>query len=787
MPLNEPWNDLLTKLITRMLCKTFAVRLFQNIPQLLFVLLFEGCFLNQNINVAILISIVLYIAIVNILCSIDRSKAFLIVLGISQIAVCTLLFLKFRVDPNLYPNDPRDYNRLGKNLFRYGVYTNYVAGDGSNLAVGEASPKEPVFSGNFNDSLKRTTYRPVGYPLFIAFVYTVTGTADYKAVLLTQYLLYMATTLLLWKFVRNITNEDIAGVVVTIYQFNLPLLFLANSFWTETLAQFLFMVSIYCIKGFGGEKPKLMHNVTLGIAGGFLILVRPVFLIYFPFVVLGYCLHWLVGKKIQPKQLLGLMLLVGIPLAWAVRNTYLAGRITSFSTNGGINIFLGNNPYVINGRASNWPPKSYVDGVLEGLGNTEQSGKHYKAFLESETDARFQKTGIGWIVETPQRFLSLAASKLEYIFLPIGDLSANMQHFNSPAGYQYALILLVQSVVFWLLLLFTVFGLVDRRTLPFSLISLPYIVLLLLNFGQDRFQVPLYIPMAYTATIGLTKIIAFIKGKRWLVIVPVWKIFLYFTLLVALAWHFNYFNDTLLGPYKTYIYEAKTANALESVEKDNNTLFVTEPSLSKNPDNEIIKKYTEDRYLDAYLYYKDKILTTPELLELIEKKKILTADLDIFNRLDMPGVREGVMLQYENAVNDTPVVSLKNKKILEGLQTVEIMATSPIDIPSQKVFLMKNKEIDPKVKYIGFTLHIEKNSYIDIIGNKKIRIKPYTKVDGRIDTEIYFPAIFFSSGATVSGVNNTLPTFSHNISMDIDNRYTWSAGNVQVVRIITYQ
>lgn len=760
------------------------MRLLQNLPQLIFVLLFEVFFLNQYLNVIILVSIILYVALVNVFGSIGRYKAFLIILGISQIAVCMILFLKFRVDPDLYPNDQRDYNRLGIHLFKYGVYSDDVVDNTNNVISKRLAP---ALLENLENSLVPTTYKPVGYPLFIALIYFIIGTTSYRAVLLVQYALYMITTLLLWKFIKNITDEKTAGVVVTVYQFNLPLLFMANSFLTETLAQFLLMVSIYCIKGFWCERPRLRHNIVLGIAWGFLILVRPIFFIYLPLIALGYCLHWLLRKRIYFVQLLGMALLVGIPLVWTIRNTHLAGRITLFSTNGGINIFLGNNPYIINGKAGLWPPNSYVDRALEGLESAEKPDEHYRASLESKIDAGFQKVGVKWMVKNPQRFVSLAVSKLQFIFLPIIDLFANTQPLNSPAGYQYALILLTQGAVFWLLFLFTVFGLVDKRTLPFSLISIPYIAILLLYFGQDRFQTPLYIPMAYIATVGLTKIITFIKRRRWLVVMPMWKVLLYFMLLAVVASHFNYFNDILLGPYKMFIYEAKKANALKSVRNNKNAFFVTEPFLGKDINNDIIKKYTEDRYLDAYLYYKGKVLTTPELLELAEKKNVLTADLDIFNRLDMPGVKEGVILQYETAVSNTPIVSLRNKKILEGLQTEEIMATIPIDVPSQRVFLMKNKKIDPKVRYVEFALHIEKNSYIDIIGNKKIRIKPYTKVGGFIDTVIYFPTEFFSNGLTVLGVNNVLPTHPYSISMDIDDRYTWSARNVQVVRIVTYQ
>jgi 4-amino-4-deoxy-L-arabinose transferase-like glycosyltransferase len=265
--------------------------------------------------------------------------------------------------------------------------THLIGGQGYSLGAGQSA------------------FRPPAYSFFLALLYLLVG-RNYCAIRIAQALLGAFTPVLLYGAVarqfpgrRSLALLAAAGVVVH------PLLiYMAGLIYPETLSIFLLALFWYLLARPASRWPYLQWAMG-GCLLGLICLMRPNVLLL-SVTLLPWALvinrPWRVGLR-SYIVILAFTLITIVP--WTVRNYLAFNDFIPISTNGGVNLWQGNNALANGGRVEvspdTWlgpdPPSS-----LEG----------WDGLTERESEQRFQATAVSWIRDHPGQFLSLLPQKL---------------------------------------------------------------------------------------------------------------------------------------------------------------------------------------------------------------------------------------------------------------------------------------------------------------------------------------------------------------------------------------
>lgn len=230
-------------------------------------------------------------------------------LGITLAGLALRLFFFFYFPA--VTDDSRVYADFASNLLHYGIYGRTV---GDHIAPADS--------------------RLPGYPLFLAAIFAVFGTPNFKAVLLIQILLDLITCLVIADMARRTVSERAARIA-----FALAALcpFLANysaAALTETL-EILFTAAVLDCAVAGMEsillqrtsRQRLARWLGCGLAIGASILLRPdggILLASLGLYLLVVLLRrWRHGERVKPVFEAGMAALLGtliVLVPWVVRN-----------------------------------------------------------------------------------------------------------------------------------------------------------------------------------------------------------------------------------------------------------------------------------------------------------------------------------------------------------------------------------------------------------------------------------------------------------------------------------
>jgi len=229
------------------------------------------------------------------------------------VAVALILRLGFVLaTPGYAPqHDDRDYDRLACGL---------VAGDGYTRA-GPATPPQGCGEGPTG---RPTAFRPPGFPMFLAAVYTVTeplGIERWTAARVAQALLGTAVVALLGLVAWQLFGRRTGLAAMALGAVFPPWIVLGGSLLTETLFVALMLAAIAAVladRKAGGDRGWL---VAAGLLCGFAVLTRsnaPALIIPLAIAVAAVGERPLRARLGRAVALVGLAALVVAP--WTVRN-----------------------------------------------------------------------------------------------------------------------------------------------------------------------------------------------------------------------------------------------------------------------------------------------------------------------------------------------------------------------------------------------------------------------------------------------------------------------------------
>ena len=270
------------------------------------------------------------------------------------------------------------------------------------------------------------------YVLFLVGVYSIFGPAPIFARLIQSVLVGILHPLLAWRIGRRLFGPSVGVVAAALTAIYFYFVFYSGALVTES---FYFLAVLWSLDlataiGYGELDVRSMRPwFLLGIACGVGALLRQVFLLMVPFILVWTA--WVSrGRESVDRSALGwgpLTSRIGVTLAvlglcilpWTIRNYRAFGEIVLLNTNAGFAFFWGNHP--VHGTEfipilPNDPDVNYQTLIP----------REFRRLNEARLDRALLMRGFGFIASDPVRYarLSLSRTKEFFKFWPTADSSA---------------------------------------------------------------------------------------------------------------------------------------------------------------------------------------------------------------------------------------------------------------------------------------------------------------------------------------------------------------------------
>ena len=381
-------------------------------------------------------------------------------------------------------------------------------------------PVVPVSDGDAYDILARmlaehgvygwapdrpTAYWPVGTSAIYAALYFFFG-HNYTAIVILNIVLSTAIvglTIWLGRILFNDTIALIAGGLMAIWPTEI-------GFVTILSSELPFTVFILsgCVAWFNNRiAPWFIRAIVSGIAFGGAIYFRPAAM-FLPVVAwLSATPDWRKLRNTVPMLLVTIVMIGATIAPWSMRNTKLFGHFVGLSTNGGVSLWVGNNP-----NATGYYMDPYYKDVMPA--STEQLGEY-------ERNKVFTRAALNYIIENPGSFVGRTLKKAALMYIRETtavhwNVEGLKQRFGE--GVLFPLKLLTQG--FWsVILLLSIAGLIllFKKNGPVLTLTNPT-VLILVYFTAfygvflvgDRYHFPSHCFIALLAA----NIIQFVAAQR---------------------------------------------------------------------------------------------------------------------------------------------------------------------------------------------------------------------------------------------------------------------------------
>lgn len=301
------------------------------------------------------------------------------------------------------------------------------------LVSGDWTPPEPQ-----PDPEIRTTpfLRPPGYPYFLASVYWLTG-SSYLTIRIVQMGLGLLSCVLGYVLGRSLFGRGVGLILAGLLSVYWAFIYYEGEL-QEPFALVLLALLLILLLRLWAARPSWLRAGAAGLLLGLFALVRPNILLFAPVVV--WWLWWVIRRRQGSRHfaISAAALLLGTGLAVlpvTVRNYLVARDFVLISSNGAINLYIGNNaesdgvtarfPELrqLSGQSGwNWfTYPALVRGVATELG---------RPLKYSEASAYFTRKAIRYIRDNPIRCLRLAAKRALLFWGPAEVSNNKIVHYE---------------------------------------------------------------------------------------------------------------------------------------------------------------------------------------------------------------------------------------------------------------------------------------------------------------------------------------------------------------------
>lgn len=362
-----------------------------------------------------------------------------------------------------------------------------------------------------------TAYYPAGYPMFLAVLFKLFGDSLLLAKL-TNVILYIGIMYFSYGIGKKIFNSESVGritlFILTVYPNHIAY---SSILATEILFLFLLLCGAYLLLI---SNNRIWMLVIAGIIWGMMCMVRPQgFFIPLILIFTSFVLSKSTFMNKVKSLLFIYVFIILLMLPWIIRNNNVFHEFFIISTNDGINLVIGNNPYASgeytldSNIISYIPQDNFVsaDSLKRDL-NSDYWTK-YGFADENIANKKLRSKAIDYIVHNPVQTIKLMPMKLwlnykkgnEGIGWSITGLQISTKYkntclniFKGIANYVYYLVMIFalvyiagsiyknlfkkQQVLFpsaglWIMIYFSLLALVYFGGYRFHFPSIPWLVM----------------------------------------------------------------------------------------------------------------------------------------------------------------------------------------------------------------------------------------------------------------------------------------------------------------------
>ncbi|HHS49816.1 MAG TPA: tetratricopeptide repeat protein [candidate division Zixibacteria bacterium] len=355
-----------------------------------------------------------------------------------------------------------------------------------------------VAGGNLRMSLP--FFRAPLYPYMLGGIYAIFGDGPWPP-RIVQGIIGIVACCLVYVLAIRVSGSRRAGIVagMIIALSPMPALFESRLLLDFLLVPLGALVLILLIDA---VERRPFFSILPGISIGLFALARPNILAVFPFLIAW--LIWVKGKrfKISGEGIKNAVLLIlGLVLAIspAMVHNLSRGSRAPIATQGGLNLYLGNNPQtdgitpILPGHGGDWT-------LIDAWRDAETETSHCLSF--DELDRFYRNKAIRWGLANPQASLKLLGRKVLLLLSGIEHGNNGSPEFfktmSPPLYSSFAWRFLLPVALLFLPLLRW-----NRRLSLMAIFFLAYSATVVLFFVNARFRLPLMVPLAVFVSMPL--------------------------------------------------------------------------------------------------------------------------------------------------------------------------------------------------------------------------------------------------------------------------------------------
>ena len=279
-------------------------------------------------------------------------------------------------------------------------------------------------------------FRPPGYPYFLAGVYFITG-SSHLAARLVQMLLGLASCGLAFTLARRLFGHAVGLMCAALMSCYWVFIYFEGELLAPVLEVFLALATLNVLARWP-LRTTYKNTILAGVLDGLFALVRPNALVLAP-VALVWIL-WMARRRKDytcfKVALVGFPLGLGLAIApTTLRNYVVAGEWVPISSNGGINLYIGNNEYTdcvtpnlpILGDVTTMTSWSCFDEPAITAAVEKIEGRPLKS---SEVSRFFERKAFSYMAANPGKTLGLAWKKTLYFWGPDEISNNKVDHYE---------------------------------------------------------------------------------------------------------------------------------------------------------------------------------------------------------------------------------------------------------------------------------------------------------------------------------------------------------------------
>lgn len=354
-----------------------------------------------------------------------------------------------------------------------------------------------------------SSYWPPGQPLFLAAIYSVFGYNPQIACIFQAFISSL-TCIVIYYIGKTVLNKKIGIISGFIAAFYPTFIIFCGDLRSETLFLFLFTLAILGLLKIH-EELSAKNILIAGASFGLAMLVRPAIMGLIPFTLIWV----LLSSKDRKKNLMIFMAIFLIAMAvvspWTVRNYTVHHEFVLVSTNGGVNLWLGNNADAT-GMACNY---SKNETMLWTIWNMSDD--------EVKRDKLFYEKGCEFIKENPITVIGLDLKKFAYFWgfpFHFFALHLNDQFINPIPKWLFMVLAPLTILPYMLLIPLAIFGITfyqkwDRKAYLLILLIFYYTLLHSIILAETRYHlqiIPFLIVFAAYGVCSINRVLSEIRS-----------------------------------------------------------------------------------------------------------------------------------------------------------------------------------------------------------------------------------------------------------------------------------